>query len=409
MALSVHSFVFTQKGLYGWGLNRDGQLGLGHNTNQPTPSKVLLEGYPLQIAQGALHTLLLTTDHQLYAFGNNSSGQLGNGDRESNNTPTKITTPGKVTKICCGHEHSMALLSDGSLYSWGYNLHGQLGIDSRHLRETPTKVLMEEEVVSIGCGFNFSVALTRTGWLWSWGNNACGQLGVNTIGADVLAPQRVDGVRDIVEFACGSGHVMALSKGGELFCWGENGSGQLGIGSSTHKEMSPLRICLASVPLKIYCGREHSIALLSGGSLYPWGGNGFGQLGTGDLEDVDVPRRVDGIEGEIREVKCGWSHSMVITSNNELYAWGHDGYGQLGDGKETEEIQPLPKKIDFVGGLELFFGKEFIDITKNWPLSHHMFSVTCQKTLEEILLIFQKECISKDMAIYICQFFLQIF
>eukprot|EP01124_Arcella_intermedia_P035114 TRINITY_DN8862_c0_g2_i1.p1 TRINITY_DN8862_c0_g2~~TRINITY_DN8862_c0_g2_i1.p1 ORF type:complete len:245 (-),score=69.91 TRINITY_DN8862_c0_g2_i1:100-774(-) len=217
---------------------------------------------------------------------------------------------------------------------------------------------------------------------------------------------------NIIDFSCGGYHVVALSKEGDLYCWGHNGQGQLGSGDVNQiyvPKPTKVGFCFPAKIVKISCGRNHSMVILSDGSLFCWGDNSYGQLGVGNVEVgcLNVPTQVKEIESQIIQVKCGSTHSMAITSRNELFSWGGNRYGQLGNGK-SKNSQPNPQKIDILSEGLMYFDLEFEEMIKNWPSTHNIFSASNQKTLQIVLLILQLKNISKDISIYYCQIFLKI-
>eukprot|EP01124_Arcella_intermedia_P025572 TRINITY_DN4597_c0_g1_i1.p1 TRINITY_DN4597_c0_g1~~TRINITY_DN4597_c0_g1_i1.p1 ORF type:complete len:514 (-),score=118.61 TRINITY_DN4597_c0_g1_i1:43-1584(-) len=345
MSTSYHSIILANNQLYGWGNNWCGQLGIRNTTNQSTPQKIEFKGNPVQIALGGEHTIILTS-RTLYACGQNDRGQLGLGNTANQVIPTEIKEiSGNTLKVSCGENHSIALLSDGSLYGWGYNEYGQLGIGNTSNQTIPTKLLaIQNKVLQVECGGNFSMALTCEGLLYCWGENDKGQLGIGS-NSNEPTPQRVLGLTNVIQLSCGYSHVLALTKDGQLFSWGHNGDGRLGLGNNTNLSVPTKITTIPSKILQIACGGQHSMALCSDGSLYSWGWNAYGQLGIGNTQNQSLPKKVIGISERIREIRCGYSHSMVITTRDNLYIWGRNEYGQLGNGNHNNETTPIIIKI----------------------------------------------------------------
>jgi hypothetical protein len=210
---AYHSLALTSTGqLYAFGANQWGQLGTATNDSNdpnytganPTPALVPLPGAAgpvTQVAAGAWFSLALTSTGQLYAFGENRFGQLGNAtnnqSEEPNPTPTLVTLPGasgQVSQVAAGSNHSLALTSTGQLYAFGENDCGQLGNTLNDRTEkpnpTPTLVTLPGErgpVTRIAAGSSYSLALTATGQLYAFGCDAFGELGVAP-GEERLAP-----------------------------------------------------------------------------------------------------------------------------------------------------------------------------------------------------------------------------
>src|SRR5580693_9312142 len=155
-SLAFHSFIITEDGLYSFGYNNFGQLGLGNNTNQNIPHKITQFNSDtiVSIACGGNHSLVLIKDG-LYSFGNNYYGQLCLCNNTHQNIPHKITqfNSDTIVSIACGYFHSFVLTKDG-LYSFGYNNHGQLGLGNNTSQNIPHKIIQfnSDAIVSIACG-----------------------------------------------------------------------------------------------------------------------------------------------------------------------------------------------------------------------------------------------------------------
>ncbi|XP_010129732.1 PREDICTED: E3 ISG15--protein ligase HERC5-like, partial [Buceros rhinoceros silvestris] len=151
------------------------------------------------------------------------------------------------------------------------------------------------------------------------------------------------GNQDIVQIACGDHHAMALSRGGELFTWGQNAHGQLGVGRQTTLIDQPqLLKTLKGIPLaQIAAGGAHSAAVSLSGAVYSWGKNDFGQLGLGDSEDRDCPSYVGALEHwKTVFISCGADHTAVLSKEGLVCTFGAGGAGQLGHNSTRNELRP---------------------------------------------------------------------
>jgi alpha-tubulin suppressor-like RCC1 family protein len=308
-----------------------------------------------QIAAGVNHSLVLTDSGKLYSWGYNDSGQLGNGTIDNSPVPTAVDMTGvlngaTVTQIAAGEYHSLALTDDGKVHSWGAGAFGQLGNGQAYLNATtPVDVvsygaLDGKAVIQIAAGYSHSLALTSDGGLYSWGANDSGQLGDGTKNFS-KAPVAVD-MTDVLngatvtQIAAGGFNSLALTSDGELYSWGANDSGQLGNGTSgTNIESNvPVAVDMTSAldsktVIQIAAGYSHSLALTSDGGLYSWGDDSMGQLGSGTYTGYyDTPVAVN-VDGKIvTQISSSENHSLALTSDGEVYSWGDDSMGQLGDG-----------------------------------------------------------------------------
>src|SRR5580693_6434843 len=214
-SLAFHSFIITEDGLYSFGYNNFGQLGLGNNTHQNIPHKITQfnSNTIVSIACGGNHSFVLTKDG-LYSFGCNYNGELGLGNNTNQNIAHKITqfNSDTIVSIACGCNHSLVLTKDG-LYSFGYNEYGQLGLGNNTDQNIPHKITQfnSNTIVSIACGRNHSLVLTKDG-LYSFGNNEYGQLGLGNNTPQNIPRKITQFYSDtIVSIACGGNHSFVLT------------------------------------------------------------------------------------------------------------------------------------------------------------------------------------------------------
>lgn len=218
------------------------------------------------------------------------------------------------------------------------------------------------EIVQVAAGSTHTAAVTKDGDLYMWGRNYYGQLGVYS-NADSKIPIKVNNSsstlpeKSVKYIALGYYHSAAITKDGSLYMWGYNRSGQLGDGTTTDR-YTPVKIMdnVASVSL----GGSHSAAVTKDGSLYMWGDNGNGRLGDGTTTDRYTPVK---IMDNVASVSLGSSHSAAITKDGSLYMWGYNYYGQLGDGTTTDRYTPV-KIMDNVASVSLG-GNHSAAITKD--------------------------------------------
>ncbi|HLX88659.1 MAG TPA: Ig-like domain repeat protein, partial [Acidimicrobiales bacterium] len=341
--------------LYSWGYNLSGQLGNGTTANATAPSKVSL---PTGVsatgaAAGSDHSMAIGSDGKVYAFGDNSNGQLGNGTTTGSATPVVVSMPSGVTaiKVAAGVLHSVALGSDGNVYDWGYNGYGQLGNGSLVDSSTPIKVSLGTGVVvtSIAAGAYFTLALTSAGNVYGWGYGAQGTL----CDGKVTNPQKTPAeatVSNIAALAAGGYHSLFLTNNSILYACGYNAFGQLGNGTTTnHATRVAVSMPSGVTATSIAAGQYHSLATGSNGKLYAWGENANGQLGNGTTTNSLTPAEVSMPSGvTATSINAGNTHSVAIGSDGNLYAWGYNGLGELGDGNTTEAHTPTEVSLPAV-------------------------------------------------------------
>ena len=230
-----------------------------------------------------------------------------------------------VTAITTGVVHACALLSNGKVKCWGSNDTGQLGDGTDQDRNAPIEVPNLSDVAAISAGGGHTCALTNTGAVKCWGQNTSGQLGDGTKDKR-LAAVSVSGLTDIVSLSAGAEHTCAITTAGEAKCWGKNLYGRVGDGSNTRIIPSPVTVAgLAAGVLAISPGDEHTCAITEGGSVKCWGNNGFGQIGDDTTRNKNSPTDVTGLANGIRAIAAGSSTSCAVTESNSVSCWGWIG------------------------------------------------------------------------------------
>jgi hypothetical protein len=246
--------------------------------------------------------------------------------------------PGPAVDVTVGADHACAILSDGRVFCWGSNERGQLGGGNLLERSMdPIAVGGLPAVSQISAGWHHTCALTPAGQAYCWGANGGGQLGDGS-SEDRSRPVRVSARARFGRLAAGSSHTCGLERDGTAWCWGDNGRGQLGVGGEAPGP-APVEADLAFVSLT--AGGTHSCALTEGGEAWCWGGNTYGQLGNGTLVDAPAPLRVSAGPIRFAEVAAGGAHTCGRSTQGPLYCWGNNLNGQLGDGTRDNRLQPV--------------------------------------------------------------------
>ncbi len=235
---------------WGWGLNASGDLCLP-GLLQLRPAQLPLTDVTL--ATGARTHSLFYSAGTVYACGSGDAGELGNGSTASSPTPTPVTglpRTARVTALTSSWEGSGALLATGAYYDWGYNAAGQLGDGSTASSAVPVQVKLPAPVRQVsqggsGAANGQTIAILAGGSVWTWGSNSRGQLG-NGSTADSRVPVRVSVPAGVTFVTVNSGGYAcyAIDSSGRLWAWGGNQNGQLGTGSGTHIETSPVDVGL---------------------------------------------------------------------------------------------------------------------------------------------------------------------
>jgi serine/threonine protein kinase/alpha-tubulin suppressor-like RCC1 family protein len=293
----------------------------------PSPSRVT-------IAAGGLHSCMVNAEGRAYCWGSNARGQLSAGGANSEATPLAVAGDVRFTAIATGLAHSCAIARSGTVWCWGENEHGQLGDRSTQAHPAPTRVADTSVFTAVGVGVAHSCVLDSQSEALCWGSSAHGQLGSESSANDIGAPTLVAGGHHYSSIAVGWNFACALD-GGRAFCWGENADGQLGDGSITDRRV-PVPVAGGLAFRSIAAGASHACGIAVRGEAYCWGKNSGGQLGDGTRASHEVPTAV---KTSLRfvAIATGALHTCAVTTDGEAFCWGRDNYGQLGDGGNTQD------------------------------------------------------------------------
>ncbi|MCU1690956.1 MAG: regulator of chromosome condensation [Frankiales bacterium] len=263
-------------------------------------------------------------------------GQQASADSNEGISPASAAVQGH---IAAGGLHSCAVLTGGPVQCWGSNDQGQLGNGTVTTSTVPSTVPGVAGAVAVTAGNTHSCALIAGGTVQCWGLDANGQLGDGTTGDPLLLQQRrspvtVSGVTSATAITAGGFHSCAIVAGGAVVCWGDDGAGQLGDGRPGDKSLSATLVPGLSAVTALSAGEFDTCALLAGGTVRCWGHNGFGQLGDGTRIDRSAPVPVQGLPdpntNPVMAITTGYGHSCALTQDNKARCWGENDVGQLG-------------------------------------------------------------------------------
>jgi len=234
--------------------------------------------------------------------------------------------------------NAAAITSDGGLYVWGDGYSGQIGNDST--TDCPTPLCVLENAFSVSVGMNHTAAVTSGGNLYTWGNGMNGQLGLGALQTRTV-PARVYWISNVVSVTAGFSLTAAITENRSLYMWGINSNGEVGIGVTSLAVSTPQKV-LENVKMVdigwASTGSNHTVALTYTGDLYAWGDNSRGQVGNGTTVDQKFPYLV------LRDVAyayAGNEYTAAITDSGDLYLWGYNKYGQLGNGDSVNQLKPV--------------------------------------------------------------------
>ncbi|XP_038620429.1 secretion-regulating guanine nucleotide exchange factor isoform X2 [Tachyglossus aculeatus] len=360
---------------FGWGANGYGQLGLGHKEDVLLPQQ-LKDFCPSRrlgsLTGGGGHSAVVTACGDLFVCGLNKDGQLGLGHLEEvlTFTPCPALFGRGVSQVACGWDFTIILAGNGQVLCCGSNSFGQLGVSQGTARCIVPQVIetLKEKVVHVAAGLRHALAATDRGLVFQWGTGMASQAKRASPGASVppfltsKEPCRVTGLDNVkvIRVIAGSYHSVALTDKGNLYVWGSNKHGQL-----VNKDAflpSPQKIeehhFSSEKIVTVWSGWTHMVAQTETGKVFTWGRADYGQLGRNwkvqeewkkkepdesppykDFSKM-VPVPVPDLTGA-SEIACGSEHNLAVTGG-QCFSWGWNEHGMCGDGSEESVWAPRP-------------------------------------------------------------------
>jgi len=397
---TVHTCALGVSGaVYCWGYNASGQVGaiaqhtclltdpcqLSPAVVEPLPD----DATPMSVTGGSNHSCVLFESGSAACWGSNSAGQLGNGtdadsldavmvvgdeppldeDESSLEVATADARSGDPALLVAAESHNCDIV-DGVVTCWGSNYRGALGVDYTTEEEyfvplKQTSIDLGEAAIGLSLGSNHTCAVVESGAVYCWGWNRWGALGAETVAEIVNEPVRVAGLSGVISLGGGDDHACAVLDTGALRCWGRNYSGQLGNGEATDVA-SNLKVSIENVGglqdvVQVDGGTSHTCALTAAGEVYCWGSNEFGNLGDGGNTNRQRPTLVLGLPGPVSEIALGDSHSCALLEDGRMYCWGQNVHGQLGGGTWSMfgEINGAPREVPGLDGITMIAAGDF--------------------------------------------------
>ncbi|XP_048589232.1 E3 ubiquitin-protein ligase HERC2 isoform X2 [Nematostella vectensis] len=339
--------------IYGWGHNHRGQLGSleGAKVKLPQTIEALASIRPVQIVGGEQTLFAVTAEGKVYATGYGHGGRLGLGGTDTVTSIKMLESLQHVVvrkvAVHSGGKHAMALSADGDVYSWGEGDDGKLGHGNRNSCDRPRVIeaLRGKGVIDISCGGSHSACITQNHELYTWGKGRYGRLGHGD-SEDQLLPKVVEALRGnrVIDVACGSGdaQTLCLTDDDCVWSWGDGDYGKLGRGGSDGCKI-PMKVesLIGLGVSKVECGSQFSVALTRSGAVYTWGKGDYYRLGHGVDDHVRRPKRVAALQGKkVIAIATGSLHCVASTDTGEVYTWGDNDEGQLGDGTTNAIARP---------------------------------------------------------------------
>lgn len=332
-----------------WGSNNNGQLGDGTKTNWTVPAAATALGTGVaDVSAGRMYTCARMTDGRAYCWGANNWGQVGDGTTMERLTPVELVDLGTVKQIAAGYGHTCAVKTDGTVWCWGMNNWGELGDGTSSIPGAFSPVKASSFVgvaLQVRVGEGHTCALRDDHTVWCWGLNNRGQLGVGSMTMSSSALQVTDLGASVAQIAAGAGnHTCGRMMDGTLWCWGRNEYGQLGTGVSDSSSwaLSPVQaVSLGTSVMSVSAGYENACAIKDDGTLWCWGRNDEGQVGNGSVSGsgaLATPAKIPG--GTFIEVAIGDHTTCARKPDSSVWCWGKNSSGQLGIGSMDDKTLP---------------------------------------------------------------------
>lgn len=337
--------VTTDNRAYCWGRNERGTLGDGTTTNRRAP-RAVAGGLRFRfVSAGPNYTCGLTTDDRAYCWGDNVYGTLGEGSNVfARLKPVAVAGGRRYRQLRTGSQHACAVTLANVALCWGDNWSGKLGIGFGSSTTVPVPVhtggLAFRQVLAGGlhtCG------LTTDNKAWCWGGNDFGQLGDGARG-DGLALLPVAGGLTFAHLSLGNTHTCGVTTDDVAYCWGSNFVGTLGDGTQTTR-LAPAPVAGGLRFRGVSASSSHTCGVTVGNAAYCWGHNREGQLGDGTFGERKFRTTPNRVAGQLRFAKMSGmnvsGHTCGVTTGDRAYCWGHNAFGQLGDGTLTRRTRPV--------------------------------------------------------------------
>ena len=342
---SKHSLALTQGGsVWAWGDVRKGAIGVGEETRDhvyPMALHSISQKTIRFIACGGEHSMAISATGEVYTWGNGRSGQLGNGFLGISYTPVLVQTlDGKgAFSGACGEDYSGVITEIGEVYMFGNSDSGKLGLGIGPPQVFPKLIPSLSGVKKLSAGLSHTAALTDDGLIFTWGGGFYGRLGHRSAD-NYYQPSQLSSriYRQYVDVACGAYHTLVIDSNGGIYGCGK---GDLLCVEKDLMQITPLEVFGDKTFARVCAAEEHSTAVTKDGEVYVWGKNRYGKLGNKPSdEDQPTPYRLLGLPLDIIHVSCYTNHTLVLTKAGEIYSWGCGGSGRLGYGDTANVLYP---------------------------------------------------------------------
>jgi alpha-tubulin suppressor-like RCC1 family protein len=323
LAAGVAALALEAHAVWIWG----DQLSEGSNFYRNYPRRINGLSGISSVSAGMRHFVVLGTGGTVWTWGENASGQLGDGTNVNRNTPAPLSSLANIASVKAGGLHTLALQPDGTVLAWGDNRYGQLGSGDTVNSASPAAVPNLNDVRKIAVGYRQSLALKNDGTVWIWGfDHYAWETGHNFFNT---TPVEVSGLTDVMDITAGYSHFVAVKADGTVWAWGSNSANQIANGNPwSILQSTPFQVPNLSNVAKVASSYDHTLAILTDGTVWAWGANMFGQLGDGTNQARLTPVQVSGLT-DVVAIATAYSYSLAMKSDGTVWAWGDGASGTL--------------------------------------------------------------------------------
>jgi alpha-tubulin suppressor-like RCC1 family protein len=334
------------------------RLGLGDNPPDiqkpkdpfpPHPAPHLVERNALAVAAGTNHTAILKRDGTIWTFGSNTNGQLGyvTKSEDFNPVPKQVPLLTEIIELAAGGTNTVALKNDGTVWIFGSNNDGQLG-DPADLgnHPTPKQIRALTNIIAVRAGGRNVVALKADKTVWFVGGHYWLKDGMTEV--ESSTPMQIPGLTDITTITAGYEHTVGIQRDGTVWAIGASGRGQRGSILTRYRDnfvVAPISAMLGAVD--VAAASEHTLVISSDGTLWAFGKNDGGSLGPSfdaNCECIPRPEQVPGLT-DVVAVAAGERHTLVLKRDGSVWTFGFNGQGELGYLTDQFESNPTPKQV----------------------------------------------------------------
>ncbi|HEY1661790.1 MAG TPA: hypothetical protein VGI03_05170 [Verrucomicrobiae bacterium] len=347
-----HTLAISNGFAWAWGDDNQLQLGNFIDENMDVPASVGL-GNVVSVAAGSEYSLWLTQDGTVWFSGQDYWGQMGdltiNEDIDIEG-PSSISGISNVVSIAAGADFGLAVKADGTVWGWGHSGNGCLGNNSPN-PTTPHRITTN--AVAVAGGESFTLVLMADGTVWGCGDNSWGELGDGTTTTRTNFEPVTD-LTNVIAIAAAANNGFALLANGNVMSWGVAGGNGDGTDTTRTTPVQVLNISnIVAIAGGSTVGETYSTghALQNNGTVWSWGINDVGQMGDGvrasglGYHPVETPVQAStAVMPSVTTLPGGGSvgvHMVVFGTDKNLYSWGDNNYGELGNGTTTLELAPV--------------------------------------------------------------------